>query len=279
MAIEIPASVSSIGTRAFSNCTKLNDIYYIGIDTEWQAIAVGEYNDNFENANVHLETSMPCIHDPSKAVKENEIAATYGKEGSYESVVCCSVCGTELERTPVKVAKLKKTSLAKATVSGIKNKTFTGSALTQNITVTLGGKTLENSKDYEITYKNNKSVGLATVTVTGINAYSGTVSKTFKINPKGTSLSGVTAKSKGFTVKWNKQTMQTSGYQIQYAADSKFTKNAKTVTVSKNSTASKKISKLTGKKKYYVRIRTYKTVNGTKYYSSWSSSKKVTTKK
>ncbi|MCM1115236.1 MAG: secretory protein, partial [Clostridium sp.] len=72
---------------------------------------------------------------------------------------------------------------------------------------------------------------------------------------------------------------QTTGYQIQYSTDKNFKKNNKTVTVSSNKTTSKTISKLSGKKKYYVRIRTYKTVSGTKYYSSWSSVKTVTTKK
>ena len=75
---------------------------------------------------------------------------------------------------------------------------------------------------------------------------------------------------------------RTTGYQVQYSASSKFSK-AKTVTVVKNTTVSKKISKLSGKKKYYVRVRTYKTVkiNGKsiRIYSGWSKAKTVTTKK
>ncbi|MGN0522144.1 MAG: fibronectin type III domain-containing protein, partial [Eubacterium sp.] len=77
---------------------------------------------------------------------------------------------------------------------------------------------------------------------------------------------------------WKKLTTQTTGYQIQYSTSSKFTK-AKTVTVSKNSTTSKTISKLKANKKYYVRVRTYKTVDGKKIYSAWSKAKSVTTKK
>ena len=100
-----------------------------------------------------------------------------------------------------------------------------------------------------------------------------------KLKPSATTISKVTAKSKGFTVKWKKQTKNTTGYQIQYSTDKNFKKNNKTVTVSKNSTTSKTISKLKAKKKYYVRVRTYKTVSGKKYYSSWSKSKTVTTKK
>ncbi|MGN0522782.1 MAG: fibronectin type III domain-containing protein, partial [Eubacterium sp.] len=107
--------------------------------------------------------------------------------------------------------------------------------------------------------------------------YSGTKTLYFYIKPKSTSISSLTAGSKKFTVKWKKQATQTTGYQIQYSTSSKFS-NAKTVTISKNSTTSKTISSLSAKKKYYVRVRTYKVVNGTKYYSSWSKAKYVTTK-
>lgn len=97
-----------------------------------------------------------------------------------------------------------------------------------------------------------------------------------------TSISKLTATSKGFKIKWKKQTTGTTGYQIQYSTSKNF-KNAKTITVSKNSTTSKTIKNLLAKKKYYVRIRTYKTYNlngtKTKVYSAWSASKKVTTKK
>jgi hypothetical protein len=325
LAIEIPVSVTHVGSYSFVDCSELKDIYYIGDESAWGLISVDKFNENYNNANVHFSSTMPCLHDlsvitkenviaaactkqgsydeveycsvcgnelsretkiikkldhiPNSAVKENSVEPTYDVEGSYDEVIYCSVCGEELSRTQKTVDKLKKTSLAKATVSGIADKTYTGNAITQSITVKLGEKTLKNGTDYKVTYKNNKSVGKATITVTGINAYSGTISKTFKINPKGTSLSSITAKSKGFTVKWKKQATQTTGYELQYATDSKFTKNKKTVTVSKNSTVSKTISKLTGKKKYYVRIRTYKVVNGTKYYSSWSANKPITTKK
>ena len=232
-----------------------------------------------EELSRETQTIPKTDHTPAAAVKENEVKATYDKAGSYDEVVYCSVCGEELSRETNAIAKLEKTSLSKATVSGIKDKTYTGKALTQSIAVKLGSKTLKNGTDYKITYTNNKSVGKATVKIEGINAYSGTISKTFKINPKATTLSKVTAGSKSFTATWKKQATQTTGYEIQYATDSKFTKGKKTVTVSKNSTVKTTVKKLTAKKKYYVRIRTYKTVSGTKYYSAWSATKTVTTKK
>ncbi|MCD8353642.1 MAG: fibronectin type III domain-containing protein, partial [Clostridiales bacterium] len=80
-------------------------------------------------------------------------------------------------------------------------------------------------------------------------------------------------KTKKMTVKWGKNSKAT-GYQIQYSTSSSFS-SYKTVTVTSYKTVSKTISKLTKGKKYYVRVRAYKTVSGTKYYSAWSSTKNV----
>ncbi|MCC8072825.1 MAG: fibronectin type III domain-containing protein [Clostridiales bacterium] len=146
------------------------------------------------------------------------------------------------------------------------------------------GKTLTKGKDYTITFaSSSKNVGKYTVKVKFKGNYSGTVTKTYTIKPKSTTVKSLTAKSNGLTVKWSKKTAQVTGYEIQYSKSSSFSSGkTKTVTVKKNTTTSKTISGLKSNTKYYVRIRTYKTVkvNGksTKYYSSWSNAKKVTTK-
>ena len=141
-----------------------------------------------------------------------------------------------------------------------------------------GNVVLKNGKDYTVSYKSNKNVGTATVVITGKGNYTGTVTKTFKINPKGTSLKKLTAGSKQFKATWNKNTIQTTGYEIQYSTSSNFTSGKKTVKVKKNKTTSTTVKKLKAKKKYYVRIRTYKTVNGKTYYSGWSKVLNVKTK-
>lgn len=92
-----------------------------------------------------------------------------------------------------------------------------------------------------------------------------------------TSITKVTPAKKAFTVKWKKPS-NASGYQIQYATNKKMTSGKKTVTIKKSSTTSKKITGLKAKKKYYVRVRTYVTVNGKKSYSAWSAVKSVKTK-
>ena len=170
-----------------------------------------------------------------------------------------------------------KNNFKKATVSGISTKAFTGKNITQSITVKYNGKTLKNGTDYTVSYSNNKKIGIATVKIAGKGSYTGTVTKTFKINPAKQEIQKLTAKSKAFFVDWAQKGSAT-GYEIQYATNSKFT-NAKKVTITNNKTDKTTVSKLSGKKKYYVRVRSYTTVKGTKYYGAWSASKSVTTKK
>ena len=170
-----------------------------------------------------------------------------------------------------------KNDFKKATVSGISTKAFTGKNITQSITVKYNGKTLKKGTDYTVSYSSNKNIGTATVKVAGKGSYTGTITKTFKINPAKQEIQKLTAKSKAFFVDWAQKGSAT-GYEIQYATNSKFT-SAKKVTITNNKTDTKTISKLSGKKKYYVRVRSYTTVKGTKYYGAWSASKSVTTKK
>ena len=170
-----------------------------------------------------------------------------------------------------------KNNFKKATISGISNKSYTGKNITQSITVKYNGKTLKNGTDYTVSYSNNKKVGTATVKITGKGSYTGTITKTFKINPAKQEIQKLTAKSKAFFVDWAQKGSAT-GYEIQYATNSKFT-IAKKVTIKNNKTDKTTVSKLSGKKKYYVRVRSYTTVKGTKYYGAWSSVKNVTTKK
>ena len=177
----------------------------------------------------------------------------------------------------VKSIKTANNDIAKATVSGISTKAFTGKAITQNVTVKVGNTVLKNGTDYTVSYSNNKKVGKATVKITGKGKYGGVITKTFKINPAKQQIQKLTAKSKAFFVDWAQKGSAT-GYEIQYATNSKFT-GAKKVTITNNKTDKTTVSKLSANKKYYVRVRSYTTVGGTKYYGSWSATKTVTTKK
>ena len=177
----------------------------------------------------------------------------------------------------VKSIKTANNDITKASVSGISTKAFTGKAITQNVTVKVGNTVLKNGTDYTVSYSNNKKVGKATVKITGKGKYGGVITKTFKINPAKQEIQKLTAKSKAFFVDWAQKGSAT-GYEIQYATNSKFT-GAKKVTITNSKTDKTTVSKLSANKKYYVRVRSYTTVGGTKYYGAWSAVKNVTTKK
>ena len=189
----------------------------------------------------------------------------------------CSVCKKTLSTTVIPKAssiKLKATSL-----------TYNGKVRTPKVIVKdRTGKTLVKNTDYTVSYaKGRKYVGKYAVKITFKGKYSGTKTLYFTIKPKATSISSLKAGSKKFTVKWKKQATQTTGYQVQVATNKKFKKNKKTVTIKKQKTTKTTVKKLKAKKKYYVRVCTYKTVkiNGKsiRIYSGWSKTKTVTTKK
>lgn len=108
----------------------------------------------------------------------------------------------------------------------------------------------------------------------------GTCKNPVKVTPKPTSIKGkIKAKKKAFFVKWKKQ-KSVHGYQVQYSTNKKFTK--KKTKIKKVTGASKTkltVKKLKAGKKYYVRVRTVRKVDGRPYYSKWSKTKTVKTKK
>ena len=171
------------------------------------------------------------------------------------------------EKKKPKTIKLKTTSY-----------TYNGKARKPEIiAIDSKGKTISSS-NYTVSYKDNKNVGIATAIIKFKGNYEGTKKLTFTIKPKGTSLNKVSAGKKKFKASWKKQKTQTTGYELQYARNSNFT-SGKKVKITKNKTTSSTIKNLKAKKKYFVRIRTYKKANGKTYYSGWSKSKNVKTKK
>lgn len=214
------------------------------------------------------ETTTACKHSSTKLI--NVKKATTSSAG-YTGDTYCNNCKKTISKGST-IAKIKSVTLSKTIY------TYNGSAKKPTVTVKDSSGKKISSSNYTVTYSNNKKVGKASVTVKFKENYSGTVKKTFKINPKTTGISNLTAKSKEFKVTWKKVTTQTTGYQVQYSTSKTF-KNAVTKKVGKNSTKTLTVKSLKAKKKYYVRVRTYKKVNGKVYYSSWSKAKSVKTKK
>lgn len=223
-----------------------------------------------KDCNVKMKTGQALKKTPHAYVI-NATKATTASNGSMTEK--CRVCGNVKDSrviSAVKSVSLKATSY-----------TYDGKAKRPSVKVLDTSGKAVGSSNYTVTYKNNKEIGRATVTIVLKGNYAGIIFRDFEILPRGTSISGkVAARSKGFLVKWKKQKKAIAGYEVQYSANRKFKKKTTvTKTVKKKSAAKLTVGNLKPGKKYYVRVRTYKTVKGKKYCSAWSKSRTVTTGK
>ncbi len=307
--VSIPKACKAIMSRAFYDCDNLTDVYYNGTIAQKNDINIASGNDmlkdysewhynccvgaaehSYTNAcdtscNV-CKSTRKITHTFTNACdtscnickatrkithsyKTTTTKATTSKNGSI--VKKCTVCGNVASNTTIKYPKTFKLSTSSYTYSGSYKKP----------TVKVydsAGKRISSSY-YTVSYKNNKNVGKAAVTIKFKGNYSGTKTLYFTIKPKAASVNKLTAGKKKLTVKLNRSLKQSTGYQIQYSTSKKFSKSAtKTKTIKSYKTTSLTIKSLKSKKTYYVRVRTYKTVGKTKYYSNWSTAKSKKTK-
>ncbi len=214
------------------------------------------------------ETKTETIAKTGHTYKNVVTKATLSKNGKIENK--CTVCGKISKTTTINYAKTIKLNRNVITTNGTVQR--------PTVTVTDSkGKALTYKKDFTVTYSNfnSKNVGRYTVTVKLIGNYSGTKTFPYYINPKPTEFvpsnkGGFKAISRGFTIKWNKQASQTTGYQIQYATKRDFS-NAATITIANPNTTSYTSKGRAGNTRYYVRVRTYKKIGNGTFYSNWNS--------
>lgn len=223
-------------------------------------------------------TQKPIVKLGSTVLKQNTDYKVSYKNNTNSGTATVTITGKgNYAGTINKTFKINPRSISNTTVALSASKVWTGSTLTPAPIVKYGSTKLKKGTHYSLVYKNNKNVGTAVITITGKGNFSGTAKKTFLIIPKSTSILRLTPGTKKYTVFWKKQTSQTTGYQIQYSTRSDF-KTKKTITLGEAGKTSKAVSGLAKKSKYYIRVRTYKKVGSKKYYSTWSSTKAVTTK-
>lgn len=194
-----------------------------------------------ENCDSDYEkTTQAGAHQPGEPVLENVVAATVEKEGSCDEVYYCIVCKTELRRESKTIEKL----------TGAENGN-TGSSLPGN-----------DASGEEGQYANGQGDGAASANKSG------------KVSVKSTALKKVVKKKNKMEVTWIKR-KGISGYEIQYSTNKNFKKGVHIKRITKAISGKTTIRGFKKNKKYYVRIRTYKKVNGKKYVSKWSKKKSV----
>ncbi len=241
-------------------------------DSQWIIDWLNDLHENQYDIQLYAKwvKEDPCVN--GHTIQQSLTQATTQQDGFL--LTKCSVCEKALQTEIIpRIADIRLAA---------DNYTYNGKRREPAVIILDNDQNQLRSTDYTVSYaKGQKKVGSYTVTIAFQGNYCGTVQKTFTISPKTTRIAKLTPGSKKITVRWKKQTVQTSGYQIQYATSARF-KYAKKVTISNNKTTQKAIKKLKSKKKYYIRIRTYKTVkvNGKtqKIYSSWSKTKTVKTR-
>ncbi len=233
---------------------------------------LGHYAESFDNAQDYYDY---C--DEAKAIAQNkgytQSVTTYEVPASYRY----EITNNKLRFTP---GTVQKTDISKCTVSGVKDKAYTGKAITQTITIKDGSVTLKNGTDYTVAYKNNTKVGTATVVITGKGEYMGTKSVIFKITKAANPL---TLKAKKPTVKFStvkkkNQTIALEKWATVSKAQGKVTfkksSGNKKITVSKAG----KITVKKGLKKGTYKVKIKVTAAGNASYKAKSKTVTVTIK-
>ena len=223
------------------------------------------------------ETCNEILTAQSVTEKLGHVAAkttiTKATKTAAGAIVKTCACGEEVSRVAIAKIASEKLNYSAVVYDGREK----GPKL---IIKDANGKKLKKNTDYTVKMPGKRvAIGVYTYTITYKGNYSGTSKVTLTIMPKATTISKVSGTKKAVTVKWKKAAKkQTTGYEIMVATNKNFTKGKKTVTVKGYNKTSAKVTKLSAKKTYYARVRTYKTVNGKKVYSKWSTVKTVKTK-
>lgn len=308
----IPKSVDTLSMYDFSEAENLTKIYYEGTESEWRDIShhyrgYGDIQIIYNYSDPAWKETADCEHFYDNDCDSEcnlclEIRSVGAHKYDNKCDTDCNICGDKREithsyktvttnATTSKNGKIVKSCVVCGKVASTKiiyypktvklsATTYTYNGKIKKPTVTVkdsAGKTVSSS-NYTVVYASGrKYVGKYKVTVKFKGNYTGTKTLYFTVNPPKTSVSKLTAYYKKLKVSITKKSSQVTGYQIQYSTSKTFKKN-KTKTISNYKTNSAYLTGLASKKTYYVRVRTFKTVNGKKYYSSWSSYKYKKTK-
>jgi hypothetical protein len=271
--IVLPESVTAVGEEAFAYCDSLKKIdvyadncsfYNDSLTTDDTAVIYCNksadytisYAEKFGKPYVVYCTGRLLSH----SFKTTSLKAKPSSDGYIKQT--CSSCGY------VKTVKISK-------IASVKLQTvyMTYNLKTQYPKVSVkdgNSKTISGANYYITRLSGCKYVGRHAVKITFKGNYAGSVTRYYNIVPKSTSIKRIDSYSRKLRVNWYKQPSQTTGYQIQLSTSKSFKNGVKTVTLRKNFYTSFTVSSLAPGKGYYIRIRTFKRVGKSNFFSSWS---------
>ncbi len=270
-----------LSDRTFYGCISYEDSDDLSMaEVKWSPKIV-EYiwseDDDCDSENYYFDPAGITVTLNGKQLTEGKdyVKACYGntEPGTARMFIhgINRYCGTSIQDYRIAIIP-KSYKLSKTTY------VYSGKAKKPSVTVRNRNNGIISKSDYKVTYGSGRiNVGTYNVTVKMKGSYYGSRTLQFKILPTPTGIRSLGALKSGFGITWTKKTKQVTGYQIRYSTNSTM-KNSKVKTIKKNTVTSAKIKGLKTGKKYYVKVRTYKKVNGKNYYSSWSAKKAVRTK-
>ena len=317
ISVTIPDSVTSIGNSVFEDCTNLasitigNGVTSIG---RWAFYNTAYYNDesNWNNGVLYISDCLIGINDDFDSTTDYIIKDGTRIIANYAFSGCTSLTSVTIPNSVTSIGSsafdscrsLRNVTIPNSVTSigfgafydctNLANVYYAGSQSEWNkITISDENEDLTNATIHFSSIPTPKPTPTPTPTSTPSpsptpspkpspaptqpTTTTPTTSAKAVAKPKSAKFKKVKSAKKAISVEW-KKVGGVKGYQVQLATDKKFKKNKKTVNIKKQKTTKTTVKKLKAKKKYYVRIRTYKIVNGKKVYSSWSKVKSVKTK-
>ncbi len=238
---------ASSRTEVFGSMSRISS-------TEWDAyflISSDLYNSLINATSAYASVNVNLTTDPDGS------DLTWQEIDSFKWTTLSDSSSSNSTSSTKKISDLS--------VSSISNQTYSGKAKTPDVKIKDGSYTLKKGTDYTLSYKDNKKIGKATVTITGNGKYSGTKTVTFKIIPKKTTLT-VKKTDEKYTFSWGKVS-GVDKYQIYYSTDGKNYTKLANISGKKTSYST---AKLDESKTYSFKIRSYKKVDGKTYYSKFS---------
>jgi len=252
------------------------------VDSARWVLGAGSFYDSPDNDNcdglIHDGTAYVAVHGQGHDYVPFFIIGTnYKTQYRYRDR---SVADQPTNNTPSQTDPGSVISDSTVSDAYFSDVSYTGKGVRPGVTIVVNGYTLVEGVDYTVICRNNKKIGRATVIITGCGRYSGTITRTFRIVPKGCSLKSCKSKkgSGQCTVSWKKGPKGCSGYKVRYSTDPNFS-SCKTKTIKGRNKTSCTLKKLTKGKTYYVQVCVYKTVKKTRYCSGWSKCKIVKVEK